>query len=139
MNKIIWITSYPKSGNTWMRYLLGNYFFNQNNNFNVDIISNLKKFNINDKLLNSNALKVLKENPYDVSKYICELISKCYFENYNLPIITTRTCNLYGPGQMNFSAIIPYTIKCLHKKEKFIARSDGTMLRDYLFIDDWIN
>lgn len=76
--------------------------------------------------------------PYEVSKYICELISKCYFENYNLPIITTRTCNLYGPGQMNFSAIIPYTIKCLHKKEKFIARSDGTMLRDYLFIDDWI-
>ena len=69
MSKIVWIASYPKSGNTWIRYLLGNYFFNQNNNFNVDIISNLKKFNINDKLLNSNALKVLKENPYDVSKY----------------------------------------------------------------------
>ncbi|MDC0192544.1 GDP-mannose 4,6-dehydratase [Alphaproteobacteria bacterium] len=76
--------------------------------------------------------------PYEVSKYICELMSKCYFENYNLPVITTRTCNLYGPGQMNFSAIIPYTIECLLKKEKFIARSDGSMLRDYLFIDDWI-
>ena len=69
MSKIVWIASYPKSGNTWIRYLLGNYFFNENKNFNVDIISNLKKFHIDDKLLNSNALKILKENPYDVSKY----------------------------------------------------------------------
>ena len=77
--------------------------------------------------------------PYDVSKYICELLSNSYFENYNVPVITTRSSNLYGPGQMNFSAIIPYTIRCLLKNEKFIARSDGTMLRDYFFISDWIN
>ena len=69
MKKIIWIASYPKSGNTWMRYLLGNYFYNQNNNFNADIISNLKKFHLDDKLLNKNVLNDLKENPYNVSKY----------------------------------------------------------------------
>ena len=69
MNKIVWIASYPKSGNTWMRYLLGNYFFNHDNNFNVDIISNLKKFHLDDKLFNSNSLQGLKKNPYDVSKY----------------------------------------------------------------------
>ena len=62
MNKIVWIASYPKSGNTWMRYLLGNYFFNQNNNFNVDIIANLKKFHLDDKLFNSNSLKGLEKN-----------------------------------------------------------------------------
>ena len=67
MNKIVWIASYPKSGNTWMRYLLGNYFFNQNNNFNVDIISNIKKFHLDDKLLNSYSLEGLKQNPYDIS------------------------------------------------------------------------
>ena len=30
MKKIIWISSYPKSGNTWIRYLLCNYFYNDN-------------------------------------------------------------------------------------------------------------
>ncbi len=27
LNKIIWIASYPKSGNTWMRFLLGNLWY----------------------------------------------------------------------------------------------------------------
>ncbi len=76
--------------------------------------------------------------PYEVSKYISEILSACYYNNFEVPIVTTRTCNLFGPGQMNFSAIIPYTIKCLLRGEKFIARSDGSLLRDYLFIDDWI-
>ena len=30
--------------------------------------------------------------------------------HYNLPIITTRTSNLYGPGQLNFSALVPSII-----------------------------
>ena len=37
--------------------------------------------------------------PYEVSKYNCELIGKSYFDTYKLPIITTRTSNIYGPGQ----------------------------------------
>tara|TARA_B100000035_G_scaffold192200_1_gene164082 strand:+ start:90 stop:926 length:837 start_codon:yes stop_codon:yes gene_type:complete len=44
MKKIIWITSYPKSGNTWMRFLLANYFFNKEKIFNYDIIDYIKKF-----------------------------------------------------------------------------------------------
>ena len=90
MSKIVWIASYPKSGNTWIRYLLGNYFFNQNNNFNVDIISNLKKFNINDKLLNSNALKVLKENPYDVAKYWIKSQENLKIINGNVVFLKTH-------------------------------------------------
>ena len=37
MKKIIWISSYPKSGNTWMRFLISNYFFNIENEFNFQI------------------------------------------------------------------------------------------------------
>ena len=69
MKKIVWIASYPKSGNTWMRYLLGNYFFNHNDKFDPNIISYLKKFHLDDKLLNLNRLQDLKENPYNASKY----------------------------------------------------------------------
>ena len=30
---ILWIASYPKSGNTYMRALLASYFFTQDGNF----------------------------------------------------------------------------------------------------------
>ena len=90
MNKIVWIASYPKSGNTWMRYLLGNYFFNQNNNFNVDIISNLKKFHLDDKLFNSNSLEGLKQNPYDVSKYWIKSQKNLQIINGNVVFLKTH-------------------------------------------------
>ena len=42
--KIIWISSYPKSGNTWMRYLISNYFFNKTEVFDERIINNIRSF-----------------------------------------------------------------------------------------------
>ena len=42
--RIIWIASYPKSGNTWVRYLLSNYFFNEKGIFNDKIIQNIQRF-----------------------------------------------------------------------------------------------
>jgi len=90
MNKIIWIASYPKSGNTWIRYLLGNYFFNQNNNLNADIISNLKKFHFDDKLFNSSSLEGLKENPYDVSKYWIKSQENLKITNGNVVFLKTH-------------------------------------------------
>ncbi len=36
MGKIIWLASYPKSGNTWMRMLLNNYFSNKEQRQKLD-------------------------------------------------------------------------------------------------------
>ena len=46
MKKIIWISSYPKSGNTWVRYLLANYFFNTEMVFDKNIIRYISKFSL---------------------------------------------------------------------------------------------
>jgi len=45
---IIWIASYPKSGNTWVRALLSYYFFSKEKNFNFDILKHIPNFNIGD-------------------------------------------------------------------------------------------
>ena len=45
---IIWIASYPKSGNTWVRALLSYYFFSKENSFNFDILKHIPNFNIGD-------------------------------------------------------------------------------------------
>ena len=46
MKNLIWVTSYPKSGNTWMRYLLANYFYNQSGLFDPKIIKHIDRLKL---------------------------------------------------------------------------------------------
>ena len=48
---IIWLASYPKSGNTWLRSLLSAYFFSQNGKFNFKLLKNIKQFSSKEILL----------------------------------------------------------------------------------------
>ena len=41
---IIWIASYPKSGNTWIRSLLGSYFFTKDGIFNFNVLKSIEQF-----------------------------------------------------------------------------------------------
>ena len=41
---IIWIASYPKSGNTLLRSMLSAYFFSKDGFYNFDLIKNIKQF-----------------------------------------------------------------------------------------------
>ena len=41
---IIWLASYPKSGNTYVRSLLSSYIFSKDGNFNFELIKNIKQF-----------------------------------------------------------------------------------------------
>ena len=41
---IIWLASYPKSGNTWLRSLLASYFFSKSGEFNFDLLNNIDQF-----------------------------------------------------------------------------------------------
>ena len=42
--KIIWIASYPKSGNTWIRSFLTSYFNTTDGSFNFDLLKNIPTF-----------------------------------------------------------------------------------------------
>ena len=70
MKKIIWISSYPKSGNTWTRFFLSNYFYNKNKiNSDFKILNKIDKFppyKILQKLLSEHEIK---ESAYNISKY----------------------------------------------------------------------
>jgi len=76
--------------------------------------------------------------PYEVSKSCADLISQAFFHTYNLPVRVVRCGNLYGGGDLNFSRIIPDTIKSVLFNNEPIIRSDGTPERDYLYIKDAI-
>lgn len=72
--------------------------------------------------------------PYDASKVCTEVIAKSYTKTYGLPIIVARCGNIYGGGDFNFSRLIPGTIKSLIDDQAPIIRSDGTFVRDYVYV-----
>ena len=41
---IVWISSYPKSGNTWVRTFLSTYYFSKNDEFSFDLLKNIRQF-----------------------------------------------------------------------------------------------
>ena len=41
---IVWLASYPKSGNTFVRSLLSSYIFSKDGNFNFELLKNIKQF-----------------------------------------------------------------------------------------------
>jgi len=77
--------------------------------------------------------------PYDVSKAAADMIARSYSQApFSLPIVVTRFANIYGPGQLNFSAIFPSLFRHAYSSVQFIPRSDGSQMRDFLFVGDVI-
>jgi CDP-glucose 4,6-dehydratase len=75
-------------------------------------------------------------HPYDASKSCADLLAQTYFNTYGLPVCVSRCGNFYGGGDLNFSRIIPGTIRSLIRNERPVIRSDGSFTRDYIYIDD---
>jgi CDP-glucose 4,6-dehydratase len=76
------------------------------------------------------------EHPYDVSKSAADLIAQTYAKTYDMPIAITRCANLYGGGDLNWNRLIPGTIRSALQGQAPVIRSDGTFVRDYLYVRD---
>jgi len=79
------------------------------------------------------------ENPYDVSKSCGDLIAVSYSRTYGVPAAITRCGNIFGPGDFNFSRIVPDAIRCALLGKKLLIRSNGRFTRDYVYVDDIVN
>lgn len=75
-------------------------------------------------------------HPYDASKTACDFAAQSYAAFYNIPLAIARMANIYGPGDMNWDRIIPGTIRAYVEGSAPIVRSDGSPVRDYLYIED---
>jgi CDP-glucose 4,6-dehydratase len=74
--------------------------------------------------------------PYDVSKACADMIAHSYCRTFSLPVAVTRCGNLFGEGDLNWSRIVPGTIRSALRGEPPVIRSDGTPRRDYLYVED---
>jgi CDP-glucose 4,6-dehydratase len=77
--------------------------------------------------------------PYDVSKSCTDMIARSYALTYGMPVSVTRSANIYGPGDVNLSRVIPGTIVSVLRGERPIIRSDGTPIREFIYVDDVVD
>ncbi len=76
------------------------------------------------------------DHPYDTSKSATDLITTTYCKTYGIPAVVTRFGNIYGEGDLNFSRIIPGIMTSIISNKPLDIRSDGTFIRDYLYVKD---
>lgn len=74
--------------------------------------------------------------PYDASKAAADICARSYASTYDLPVVVTRSANIYGGGDLNKDRIIPETCRAILEKRDVVLRSDGSPERDYLYVED---
>lgn len=115
----------------------------------VIIYRELSKFNFIKKFIHvttpevyGSTSKKIKENynfnpstPYAISRATLDTHLYKFYKNFKLPIIFTRTANVYGPGQQLYR-IIPKSFMCSKKKIKLSLHGGGKSLRSFIHITD---
>ena len=82
MKNIFWISSYPKSGNTFIRLFLATYFFTKEGRFTdfnfINNIGGFNNFNVFNKIKNFCGKDALKKEPRLISNYWIEAQETLY-------------------------------------------------------------
>ena len=103
-------------------------------------------FSSSDKAYGTLTEKAYSENhqlkgnfPYDVSKSSSDLIVQSYVKTYNLKAGIIRSGNIFGPGDLNMDRLVPHAIISSLNKKSAVLRSNGKLIRDYIYVEDVSN
>jgi UDP-N-acetylglucosamine 4-epimerase len=78
-------------------------------------------------------------SPYAITKYVDELFAEIFSKNYGIEVIGLRYFNVFGRRQDPdgaYAAVIPKFIKMLMNHETPLINGDGTISRDFTYIDN---
>ena len=102
----------------------------------VVLASTDKVYGDTDILPYKEEMPLLAKYPHDVSKACAEMVARGYAATYGTPLAVTRLPNIFGGGDLNWSRIIPGTIRTVLSDQAPEITSDGTFIRDYLYVED---
>jgi len=105
----------------------------------IVLASSDKAYGESDELPYVETMPLDAEYPYDVSKACADLIARAYARTWGLPVVTTRCGNFFGGGDLNWSRVVPGTIRSVLRGERPVIRSDGTQVRDYIYVEDAVS
>jgi CDP-glucose 4,6-dehydratase len=102
----------------------------------VIVAASDKAYGMHDDLPYREEHALQPRHPYEVSKAATDMIARSYWHTYRLPVAVTRLANLYGGGDLNFSRLVPETALAVVDGRPPVIRSDGTLQRDFLYVED---
>lgn len=76
-------------------------------------------------------------SPYSASKASADLMCLSYYKTFGVPVLISRSCNIYGPWQ-HPEKLIPHFISLLLNEKKLPLYGDGKNRRCWLFVDDYV-
>jgi dTDP-glucose 4,6-dehydratase len=74
-------------------------------------------------------------SPYSASKAAADCLVRSYFHTFQLPVLTTRCSNNYGPYHFP-EKMIPLFVTNLMENKKVPLYGDGKNVRDWLYVED---
>jgi CDP-glucose 4,6-dehydratase len=102
----------------------------------VVVAASDKAYGIHDQLPYREDFALQPRFPYDVSKAATDMIARSYWHTFGLPVAVTRFANLYGGGDLNLSRLVPEAALAAIEGRRPVIRSDGTLERDFLYVED---
>ena len=74
-------------------------------------------------------------SPYAASKAAADLMARAYYTTHRVPVMVTRCCNNYGPGQYP-EKMVPLFITRLLAGKQVPLYGDGLNVREWLHVSD---
>jgi CDP-glucose 4,6-dehydratase len=105
----------------------------------VVVASSDKAYGDQERLPYDETTPLQGRHPYDVSKSAADLIAQSYWASFGLRVAITRCGNLFGGGDLNWNRLVPGTIRAVLRGARPLIRSNGRLIRDYLYVEDAVD
>ena len=106
----------------------------------VVVASSDKAYGNHEHLPYKEDFALLASDPYSTSKSCTDLLAQSYAYTYDLNTSIVRSGNIFGPGDLNKSRIIPGSIlRILEGERPVIYSGVGNYKREFMYIEDVVN
>jgi CDP-glucose 4,6-dehydratase len=106
----------------------------------IVVASSDKAYGVHEELPYREDYCLLASDPYSTSKSCTDLIAQSYAYTYDMNTSVVRSGNIFGPGDLNKSRIIPGSIlRILEEKRPVIYQGVGAYKREFMYIDDVVD
>ena len=96
-----------------------------------------KAYGVHEELPYTEDMDLRASDIYSTSKACGDLIAQTYAKTYGINVNVVRCANIYGPGDLNLSRIIPNTVsRLLQGKNPVIYRDVMDFKREFIHVDD---
>ena len=154
---IIWISSYPKSGNTWVRTFISTYYLSSSDKFDFSMLKNIRQFP-HEKFFDKKISDINSAiNNWDLAQYNINLRNKLIFLKTHGALVkinnTAFTNKRHTLGAIyivrdprnvvtslanHYQLTFDESLKFMTNKKKFLLKkSDSSNFGNFTFLNSW--